>query len=134
MSLLLLLFLSLLSLLEQCTILLLKVNKGSLVKKIHKRQFPSWREPHYESKAKCKAFIMKISFHFNAIKINLYLESFALRLAFIMSFTPTGKWPIKNSVTRSSAAFDVRFVECFILVAESLFLNNFFKQKTFVSF
>ena len=26
------------------------------------RPFPSCRKPHYESEAKCKAFLMKISF------------------------------------------------------------------------
>ena len=27
------------------------------------RPFPSCCQPHYESKAKCKVFVMKISFH-----------------------------------------------------------------------
>ena len=32
------------------------------------RPFPSCCEPHFESEAKCKVFIMKISFHSNANK------------------------------------------------------------------
>ena len=32
------------------------------MKKDH-RPFPSCFEPHYESEAKCKVFVMKISFH-----------------------------------------------------------------------
>ena len=33
-----------------------------------KRLFPSCLEPHYESEAKCKVFVMKIRFHSYAIK------------------------------------------------------------------
>ena len=52
-------------------------------------------EPHYESEAKCKASVMKIRFHSNANKTNFHMESFALSLAFIVSFTASRKWPIK---------------------------------------
>ena len=58
------------------------------------RPFPSCRKPHYESEAKCKVFIMKISFHSYANKTNFHKKSFALSLAFIMRFTATRKWPI----------------------------------------
>ena len=34
-----------------------------------KRAFPCCSEPHYESEAKCKVFIMKISFHSHANKL-----------------------------------------------------------------
>ena len=53
------------------------------------RPFPSCFEPHYESEAKCKGFLMKISFHSYANKTNFHLKSFALSLAFIMRFTGT---------------------------------------------
>ena len=58
------------------------------------RPFPSCFEPHYESEAKCKVFVMKISFHSYANKTNFHLRSFALSLAFIVRFTATRKWPI----------------------------------------
>ena len=58
------------------------------------RPFPSCFEPHYESEAKCKVFVMKISFHSYANKTNFHMKSFALSLAFIVRFTATRKWPI----------------------------------------
>ena len=60
------------------------------------RPFPSCCEPHNESEAKCKVFIMKISFHSYANKTNFHMKSFALSLAFIMRFTATRKWPIEK--------------------------------------
>ena len=58
------------------------------------RQFPSCFETHYESEAKCKVFIVKISFHSYANKTNFHMKSFTLSLAFIVRFTTTRKWPI----------------------------------------
>ena len=58
------------------------------------RPFPSCFEPHYEIEAKCKAFVLKISFHSNANKTNFHMNSFALSLSFIVRFTATRKWPI----------------------------------------
>ena len=42
---------------------------------------------------------MKISFHSYANKTNFHMKSFALSLAFIVSFTGTRKWPIKDLFT-----------------------------------
>ena len=58
------------------------------------RPFSSCFEPHYESEAKRKGFIMKISFHSYVNKTNFHMKSFALSLAFIVSFSATRKWPI----------------------------------------
>ena len=58
------------------------------------RPFPSCFKPHYKTEAKCKVFIMKISFHLYANKTNFHMKSFDLSLAFIMRFTATRKWPI----------------------------------------
>ena len=59
--------------------------------------FPSCFDPCHESEAKCKGFVMKISFHSNATnKTNFHMKSFALSLAVIVSFTATRKWPIKS--------------------------------------
>ena len=52
------------------------------------RPFPSCLEPHFESEAKCKVFIMKISFIHT-------MKSFARSLAFIMRFTATRKWSVR---------------------------------------
>ena len=56
--------------------------------------FPSCFEPHYESEAKSKVFVMKISFNSYANNTNFHMKSFALSLAFIVRFTATRKWPI----------------------------------------
>ena len=69
---------------------------SSLIKERGNTPFPSRFEPHYESKPKCKVFIMKISFHSYANKTNFPMESFTLNLTFIMKFTATRKWPIKK--------------------------------------
>ena len=57
------------------------------------RPFPRFCEPH-ESEAKCKDFVMKVSFHSYANKPNFHMLSFARSLAFIVRFTATRKWPI----------------------------------------
>ena len=59
------------------------------------RPFPSCCEPHYESKAKCKIFHMKMSFVCIWMKTNFHNKSFALSLAFIMRFKATRKWSIQ---------------------------------------
>ena len=58
------------------------------------RPFPSYFEPHYESEAKCKVFVMKISCHLYANKTNFHMKSFALSLVFIVRLSATRKWPI----------------------------------------
>ena len=60
-----------------------------------KRKFHSCFEPHYESEAKCKVFIMKDSFH--SYKTNFLIKSFAFNLVFIMRFTATRKWPVPGN-------------------------------------
>ena len=51
-------------------------------------------EPHYESEAKFKVFIVRISFHSYVNKTNFHVKNFALSLAFIMRLTTTWNWPI----------------------------------------
>ena len=51
-------------------------------------------EPHYESEAKCKVFVMKISFHSYANKANFHMKSLAPSLAITVRFIATRKWPI----------------------------------------
>ena len=70
------------------------------MKKGENRPFPSCFEPHHESEAKCKVFVVKISFHSYANITNCHMKSFALSLAFIVRFTATRKWPIKNERMR----------------------------------
>ena len=53
--------------------------------------------PQYESEAKCRVFIMKISFHSYANKTDFHMKTFTLILAFIRRFTATRKWLILNS-------------------------------------
>ena len=51
-------------------------------------------EPDYENEAKCKAFHMKTSFICTWMETTFHIKDFALRLAFIMRFKATRKWPI----------------------------------------
>ena len=74
----------------KCT---LSVLTGVRIKRTN-RPFPSCFEPHCESEAKCKVFVMKIIFHSYANKTNFHIKSFALSLAFRVRFTATRKWPI----------------------------------------
>ena len=63
-------------------------------RKRNSANFPSCFEPHYESEAKFKVFIVKISFHSYAKKLNFPMKSFALSLTFLTRLTTTWKWPI----------------------------------------
>ena len=54
--------------------------------------FPSFCEPHYKTEAKCKSFLMTISFVCKWIKTNFHNKNFALSLAFIMRFKATVTW------------------------------------------
>ena len=49
---------------------------------INRPLFPSCFEPHYESKTKCKVFVVKISFHTYANKTNFHMKSLTLSLAY----------------------------------------------------
>ena len=57
-------------------------------------EFLSCFEPHYESEAKCKVFVIKISRHSYPNKTNFHVKSFAFSLAFIVRLIATRKWPI----------------------------------------
>ena len=58
--------------------------------------------------AKCKVFIIKISFNSYANKTNFHMKSFALSLAFIVRFTATRKWPISQLLSKRAAHFSLR--------------------------
>ena len=68
------------------------INHYSLLERFSVECRTQVSEPHYESEAKCKVFIMKISFHSYASKTNFNMKNFALSLTFIMRFTATWKW------------------------------------------
>ena len=69
------------------------------------RPFPSCFEPHCESEAKCKGYIMKISFHSYADKTNFHMKSLAL--------TPPPPLPFHNEVERTRKwVFDSLSVIC----------------------
>ena len=58
------------------------------------RPFPSCFVPHSESEVLCIVFIMTISLHLYANKINFHRKSFAFGLSFVMRFVATKKWSI----------------------------------------
>ena len=65
------------------------------------KPFPSCFEPHYESEAKCKVFVLEISFHSYANKTsNFHMKNFALSLAFIVKLRLTRKWPKLNGTAK----------------------------------
>ena len=53
---------------------LAKSASHAIAKKSQNRLFPSCFEPHHESEAKCKIFIMKISLHSYANKTHFHNE------------------------------------------------------------
>ena len=78
----------------------LKIKRHLGVIFIHiNRPLLSCCEPHCESEANCKVFVMKINFHSYANKTNFDMKSFALSLAFMMRYKATRKWPIGSNVT-----------------------------------
>ena len=64
------------------------------------RPFPSCFEPHYDSEASCKVFIMQTTLIFIRMKTNFHNKNFARSLAVIMRFKATGK-KLKDSGSRS---------------------------------
>ena len=62
------------------------------------RPFQSCFEPHYESEAKCKVYIMQISFHSYANKTYFHMNNFVLSFAFITKLTATRTWPIRSQL------------------------------------
>ena len=85
------------------------------------RPFPNCFEPHNESEAKCKVFVMKISFHSYANKTNFLMKRFALSLTFIVRFTATRKWPIIASLSKWKNLLE------FILSELHVFIRKLFK-------
>ena len=105
---------------------------------IFNRPFPSFFKPRYESEAKCKVFVVKISFHSYANKTNFRMKIFPLSLAFIVRFTATRKWPIEELVVKpclenSGAAIYVgtATILCFNVHTTVEYLN---RSVLFVSF
>ena len=67
--------------------------------------FPSCFEPHYESEAKCKVFVLKISFHSNANKTNFHMKSFALALLSYCGSQQLGNGLFKRPVACSRGSY-----------------------------
>ena len=80
------------------------------------RPFPSSFESRYESEASCLVFIMKISFHSSANKTNFIMKSFALSLAYVMSFKTTREslFPSCNLTISSSGPHLTNMREYFV--------------------
>ena len=58
------------------------------------RPFPSAKKSHFQHKAKCETFVVKMSFICIIIKNHFHINSFALSLTFKVRFFGTRKWPI----------------------------------------
>ena len=58
------------------------------------RPFPSSKQSHFQSEAKCEAIDMKMIFNYDANKIYFHNKGFALSLVLKVRFFGTRKWPI----------------------------------------
>ena len=67
------------------------VSKGAA---FYNRPFPSSKNFHFQNEAKCKTFLLKMTFIFMTIKSHFYINGFALRLALKERLGATWKWPI----------------------------------------
>ena len=67
------------------------VSKGAA---FYNRPFPSSKNFHFQNEAKCKTFLLKMTFIFMTIKSHFYINGFALNLALKERLGATWKWPI----------------------------------------
>ena len=58
------------------------------------RPFPSSKNSHFQSEAKCEAIDMKMIFNYDANKTHFHNKDFALSLVLKVKFFGTRKWPI----------------------------------------
>ena len=61
---------------------------------IDNRPFPSSKKPHSQNEAKCKTFLVKISFICMIIKNHFHKKGFALGLVLKQRPAASRKWPI----------------------------------------
>ena len=61
------------------------------------RPLPSNRKPHFQNKAKCTTFLVKMSFICMRIKNHFHTKGWALNLVLIQRPVRTRKWPIALS-------------------------------------
>ena len=61
------------------------------------RPFPSSKNSHFQSEAKCEAIDMKMIFNYDANKTYFHNKGFALSLVLKVRFFGTRKWPITFS-------------------------------------
>ena len=62
------------------------------------RPFPSSKKSHFQNKAKCETFVVKMSFICIIIENHFHINGFALSLVLKVRFFGIRKWPI-NYVT-----------------------------------
>ena len=60
---------------------------------VNYRPFPSSKQSHFQSEAKCEAIDMKMIFNYDANKIYFHNKGFALSLVLKVRFFGTRKWP-----------------------------------------
>ena len=57
--------------------------------------FPSSKQSHFQSEAKCESIDVKMIFHSHANKTHFHNKGFALSLVLKVRFFGTRKWPIR---------------------------------------
>ena len=70
---------------------------NSLSSRQTNRPLPSNRKPHFQNKAKCTTFLVKMSFICTRIKNHFHTKGWALNLVLIQRPGRTRKWPIALS-------------------------------------
>ena len=58
------------------------------------RPFPSSKKFHFQNEAKCKTFVVEMSFNYDANKTHFHNKGFALSLVLKVKLFGTRKWPI----------------------------------------
>ena len=60
------------------------------------RPLPSSKTPHFQNEAKCRTFLMKMSFICMRIKNHFHIKGWVLNLVLIQRLGETRKWPVAS--------------------------------------
>ena len=58
------------------------------------RPFPNYKKFPFQNEAKCKTFVVEMSFNYDANKTHFHNKGFALSLVLKVKLFGTRKWPI----------------------------------------
>ena len=82
------------------------------------RPFPSSKQSHFQSEAKCEAIDMKMIFNYDANKIYFHNKGFALSLVLKVRFFGTRKWPITAPVAKRCRSTIVNKIFLYVSISD----------------